>query len=639
MNIKLNLAQRDAVETTKGPLLILAGAGAGKTKTITERIVHIIKGGMSPHTILAITFTNKAAQEMRERVRMRLQEEGILRSEYESDFDRPLIKTFHSFGVYVLRKHGSLLGLTRNFIIKDSSDASTLLRQAMKDVGIDPKEKDPALFKNTISRFKSDMADVDTIVSNSTSHTTSLIAKVWRRYEEILQQENSVDFDDLLTKVVVLFKKNPEILSVYQKMFQYIHVDEYQDTNRVQYEICRMLSQAHNNICVVGDADQNIYSWRGANIENILRFEKDFPSAKVVTLEENYRSTHVILSAANNVISKNTIRKDKKLFTKRLGGDDISLVENYDEQSEALFVAKTCADIIEAGENPSEVAVLYRANFQSRVLEEAFLRLSVLGIKFFERKEVKDIISYLRAALVRESTTDLKRVFEFPKRGIGKITMLKIFSGDAASLPKSAYVKVAAVYTLLDEVKALLSDNSLSYVLEYIVRQSGAEEALLNGTDEDRERLENIRELVSVASKYDELDGNAAAELFFEESTLVSDQDTDSNQSGVKLMTVHASKGLEFNSVCIVGLENELFPHIRIGASKQTKEEQEEERRLFYVAITRARKKLYLTYTQVRTIYGNRDLRLPSPFIDDIPNEHLSFTTGEGRIDDVIVYV
>jgi DNA helicase II / ATP-dependent DNA helicase PcrA len=644
MNVVLNHTQKEAVEYTEGPLLIIAGAGAGKTKTLTERIVHIIKKGVSPHNILAITFTNKAAKEMQHRVLARLEEEGIVSHEY-NQFERPVIKTFHSFGVMIIRENAVRLGLNRHFTILDSSDALSVLKQATMAEGLDPKEHDPSKWRHIISRYKADFVSISDVEKEASSHSQQLLLRIWRRYEAHLQKENCLDFDDLLTKSVELLKSHKEVLSLYQKRFLYIHVDEYQDTNQVQYELCRLLAGTAHNICVVGDGDQNIYSWRGANIQNILSFEKDYPNTKTILLEENYRSTQNILLAANNVIKKNTIRADKNLFTKGAEGEPISIAQNYDDAAEAKYIARTCMELIESGTSPEQIAVLYRANFQSRAIEEACLRsgvpYQVLGVKFFERKEIKDVVSYLRVAINRNSLVDLKRAIETPKRGIGKVTLLKYISGEFSSLPQSMQQKIAQFEQLLDSIEESAKTKKISETISHIITASGLEKALASGTDEDRERLENIRELVSFATKYDNMESEDALEKFFEESTLVSDQDTEKEGfKGVKLLTVHASKGLEFDVVFIVGLEHDLFPHQRIGATKKNKEDSEEERRLFYVAVTRARSKLYLSYADIRTIYGSRQLQIPSEFLGDIGDTPVVYEdTGEADPFSTIVYL
>ena len=644
MKVTLNEKQLQAVLQAEGPLLVLAGAGAGKTKTITERIVHIIKSGTRPNNILAITFTNKAAKEMEERVNARLIEEGILDS-YSHFTDRPVLKTFHSFGVMVIRENAQALGLNRHFTILDTSDTLSTIKSCIVEEGLDPKEHEPSKYKNAISRYKGDFVDVDELARGANDHRTEILLRVWKLYTQKLAKSNSLDFDDLLVKTVELLKSNTDIRAHYQNRFKYIHIDEYQDTNQVQYELGRILAEKHHNICVVGDSDQNIYSWRGANIQNILNFQKDYPEAMHITLEQNYRSTQNILDAANAIIVKNTIRKDKKLFTEKGGGALIGLVQNWDEQCEANFVALKIKKLVESNYDPREIAVLYRANFQSRILEEAMLRhnvaYQVLGVRFFERKEVKDIVSYLRVALNRESLPDMKRALEMPKRGIGKVSMLKIFQGQSAELPKTMQLKLADFIRVLDEIEKTAKEATLSETISFIIKSSGIEKALASGTDDERERLENIRELVSLATKYDDLESEDALEKFFEESSLVSDQDTDTEEKNrTRMMTVHASKGLEFGTVFVVGLEQDLFPHRRIGTNKQSKEEQEEERRLFYVAITRAKERLYLCYADIRTIFGSRQINIPSIFIGDIPESLLEDIPGGERSDGgSVVYI
>jgi DNA helicase-2/ATP-dependent DNA helicase PcrA len=628
----LNERQKEAVECTEGPLLILAGAGAGKTKTLTERIARIIKNGVLPRNILAITFTNKAAKEMEGRIIDKLQKEGVM-NEYTSYRERPTIKTFHSLGVLILKENAHLVGMNKHFTILDTSDTTTLLKEILREQNIDEKTYEPARFRHTISRYKGDFISLESL--SGADYFTSLLVRVWTSYEKKLKEQNSVDFDDLILKSVKLLEGNDTVRKYYQNRFLYIHVDEYQDTSESQYRLCKLLAGEKKNICVVGDGDQNIYSWRGANIKNILSFSKDFEGAKEILLEENYRSTPEILEAANAVIAKNTIRKEKNLFTSQKGGDKISLVKSYDETGEALFIAKKIQTLLEEGEDPKEIAVLYRANFQSRVLEEGMLAAGVpyevLGTKFFDRKEIKDTLAYLRCAINRDSLPDLKRALEFPKRGFGKVTLIKLFSGQKDELSGTVKKKIVDFWTLLDKIKESAETKPLEETLTLIIKESGIEKELAEGSDEDKERLENIRELVSLSLKYEGMTPEESLERFLEESALVSDQDTlTEKRPAVKLMTIHASKGLEFNVVFIAGLEQDLLPHKRIGTSRKTKEESEEERRLFYVALTRARKKLYLSYTDLRTIFGTRQINTPSEFIADIPLSVTEDEEGEG---------
>lgn len=618
---QLNAAQHDAVNHTEGPLLIVAGAGAGKTKTLTERIIAIIKKGVDPRNILAVTFTNKAAKEMRERIVGRLEEEHII--EKENPYHHtPIIKTFHSLGLMMLSEQADSVGLLRHPTILDSSDSLSVIKRAVEQLGLDPKINDPSKIRSIISREKGDFVSYKQYKEKVATAQMDIVASIWRIYEEELKRQKAVDFDDLIVRAVHMLEDHEDIRNYYQNRFKYIHIDEYQDTNGAQYAFIKLLVKGeHNNICVVGDTDQNIYSWRGANIRNILNFEKDFVGAYTVLLEENYRSTGNILALANNAIKKNTVRTEKNLFTSQGGGDKISVSPCWDEGAEAEQVAKKCKTLIEEGELPATIAVLYRANFQSRILEEGFLKENVaynlLGTKFFERKEIKDVTSYLRVALNRSSQPDLRRVLETPKRGIGKVTIAKIFAGE--DIPAKASSKIGEVYEFLDKIMMTLETEPLSHVISMIIVDSGMEREMLEGGSEDAERLENARELVSLTVRYDSLNGIDALTQFLEETSLQSDQDNDTKEKGgVRLMTIHSSKGLEFNHVFVVGLEQDLFPHKNIGNRKRSKEEEEEERRLFYVAVTRARKHLYLSYAELRTIFGQKQINAPSEFLDDL---------------------
>jgi len=730
----LNKEQKEAALHRQGPLLIVAGAGAGKTKTITHRIVNLIKNGVAPEKILAVTFTNKAAKEMRERImgaislfdsknggqnvlertlgrsgddgQRKFSAENF-RGESENVLsEMPFVSTFHSLGVYIIKENARLLGLTRYFTILDEDDATKLIKDIVKEIGIDPKQYDPKKIKNIISREKGKfvhLADyTEKVLSLGEGWEGSfgkIVAQVWNLYEKQKMKENSLDFDDLLLKAVKLLKENEEIRKNYQEKWEYIHVDEYQDTNEVQYLMSKLLSENNQNICVVGDADQNIYSWRGANLKNILSFEKDYPKAKIILLEQNYRSTKNILEAANEVIKKNKYRPDKNLFTNNVEGEKIGLYEALSETDEADFVATKILEIMDSGtgclpestdifllknsscsrrrapkslrktpcsanenqtnsaslsfgEGWGEVAVLYRANFQSRALEEAMLRYNipyqVLGVKFFERKEIKDTLSYLRAALNPDSLSDIKRIINFPARGIGKVTLLKIFANQKETLPIKARIKIDNFYKTLEEIKEKISAQGgpasgwkASEIIKFVVKKSGIENELSNGDEEDLERLENIKELVTLALKYDNLTGEAGIEKLLEDASLASDQDSliineDRNKRGlpsinslkknttaaVKLMTVHAAKGLEFKYVFVVGLEDGLFPHERQNEI-QSGEDREEERRLFYVALTRAKEKLFLSFANFRTIFGARQINAPSEFLADIPADIL----------------
>ncbi len=629
-SVQLNAKQLEATEHISGPLLILAGAGAGKTKTITERVVKIVKSGIDPAHILCVTFTNKAAAEMRERILNRLKEESL----YDEYTQAPLIKTFHSLGLWILKRETDAAQLPKNFTILDSDDSRSIVKRILEGQGVDIKMYDPSKIRNAISREKGDFRTPEMYSSKIANYTMEIVHNTWKSYEKELRDQGAVDFDDLLLKTVEILRDNQNIREKYQNFFTHVHVDEYQDTNQTQYELSKLLTNPkNNNICVVGDTDQNIYSWRGANLKNIMNFETDFPGTKVVLLEENYRSTGNILELANIVIKKNTIRKDKRLFTQAGNGENIEILPSFDGESEAEWIALKCSDIIFAGVDPNEIAILYRTNFQSRIFEEKMLAHNVpyivLGTRFFERKEIKDVLSYLRAAFNPKSQPDLKRVFETPKRGVGKVTLAKLFSGEV--LTGTSATKVKSVFDFLQSVVSQSETATLSDVLTYILVESGIEKELKDDGDEGMIRLANISELITLAQKYDDELHTAqgfedSLDRFLELSSLSSDQDDDKKESsGVRLMTVHSSKGLEFEYVFIVGLEEDLFPSKNFSGRKQTKEEEEEERRLFYVAVTRARKKLFLSFAELRTIFGQRNIAAPSTFISDVPDDIVDY--------------
>ncbi|MEI6843290.1 MAG: UvrD-helicase domain-containing protein [bacterium] len=681
----LNTEQQKAVLATDGPVLIVAGAGAGKTKTITHRILHLIKTGVAPESILAITFTNKAAKEMKERVMKLLDnkkndqdcfslenpefasENTLPETEYSpageflrarsvdlrnvpskhspsahSVFSRPFVSTFHSLGVHILKENAEKLGLPRYFTIFDKSDSKKAMKEALTQLGIDPKEHLDKV-GHIISKEKGSGTSVGEYMENGAyDYTSEITKKVWQIYENILKRDGALDFDDLLLKTLGLFKRFPDVLERYQNRFQYIHIDEYQDTNKVQNDIVELLAQKYKNICVVGDTDQNIYSWRGAEIKNMLRFEKIYPTVTTIFLEQNYRSTKNILAVANEIIQKNEFRIPKKLFTENEIGEEIGVFEARNETDEAQFIAFKSKNLIENGVSADEIAVLYRANFQSRALEEAFLAFNVpyqmLGTKFFERKEIKDVLSFVRASLNYDALGDFARIINIPPRGIGKTSVQKIVAGAENDLPASMKIKLQNFRETLLDFRNVLEKEKPSDAIRYIIEKSGIEKMYSTGTEEDTERLENIMELVSLAKEYDEYEsgnseqiGTERIEKFLTDSSLAGDQDSlDGQKTGVRLMTVHASKGLEFPYVFISGLESDLFPHKGFG-DKKTKEDREEERRLFYVAITRAGKKLFLTHAQTRTIFGNTEINSPSEFLDDIPEKYTQKESYAGQ--------
>jgi DNA helicase-2/ATP-dependent DNA helicase PcrA len=624
----LNPAQKKAVLHKSGPLLIIAGAGAGKTKTLTHRILNLIVQGVEPTKILAITFTNKAAKEMKERVNHLIQTSKDLNLPI-NDTVSPFVSTFHALGVFLIRNEFETLGLKKHFSIYDRNDSKTSVKNIIKELGYDPKEYDPGLILNIISKSKSDLLTIDEFESSSVDNPSKELAvKVWRKYKIKLKEENALDFDDLLYVPTLILKDNKEVREKYQNFWEYIHIDEYQDTNEVQYQLVKMLTEKHQNICVVGDADQNIYSWRGATIKNILNFEEDYPNTTEIVLEENYRSTQNILGAANSVIQKNKKRKDKKLFTKNDEGEKLTVFNAHNEYNEGDFIVDRCRELLEKGVKEEEIAVLYRTNFQSRVLEEVFLRSKIsyqlLGTRFFDRKEIKDTVSYLKFAMNTSDLTSLGRIINFPTRGIGKVSYLKICEGNVAGLTGKAKEGYESFRMFIARLQDKIKNAKPTEVMKFLVEESGVENQLQKDKESGEDRILNIKELISLASKYDEIENGM--DQFLEDVSLLSDQDElNNNKNGVKLMTVHASKGLEFKHVFIVGLEQGLFPSDGFSEDK----DEEEERRLFYVAVTRAEEKVFLVYASFRNIFGRQVVNTPSEFIEDIEDDYLEIFENE----------
>lgn len=628
----LNAPQRAAVLHTDGPLLVLAGAGSGKTRVISHRIVHLIHQGTAPQQILAVTFTNKAAKEMRSRVLKLI--EAYPPSERALFDASPTVTTFHALGVSLMREWHDVLNLPKYFTIFDRSDSLKAVKLALERSQLDPKEYEPRTQLNRLSKLKSDGVTPEEAAGRTESYGDEITARVYAEYEKILQADKAVDFDDLLLRPWQLLRTNETVRKTLNERFTYLHVDEYQDTNAIQFRIAKLLAGERANLCVVGDIDQNIYSWRGADIKNVLQFEKNFPGAQTILLEENYRSTQTIIAASNQIIVKNKARIEKNVFTNNPVGDKITLFAAMNGGDEADYIARTAAEIRQAKAGES-IAVLYRTNFQSRLLEEAFLNYGVpyqlLGTKFFERKEIKDVLSYLRLALNPDNQTDLARVINEPSRGIGKVTLLKILGGERSSLTGATLAKVERFESIMESIRTKLKTANLSDSLKHIMTVSGFSAALEDeGTEDALSRLENLRELVSLATRYDESGGEAGALALLETAALQSDQDeleNDDTEPAVRLMTVHAAKGLEFDTVFIAGLEAGLFPHERLDDGKI---DTEEERRLFYVALTRAAKKLYLCYAHLRTIYGTERVNLPSEFLNDISPDLVELSEPKG---------
>jgi len=630
----LNTQQKEAVCMISGPLMVLAGAGSGKTRVITHRIVHLIHQGVAPHNILAVTFTNKAAREMRERaIDLVRQYPPSARAVLDS---HPTVSTFHALCVRLLREYHELLNLPRHFTIYDQSDAKRAVKRALGTAGYTTKQFEPRKVLSMISRAKGDGLTRSAYLESASTYPERVAGEVWEHYELILANEDALDFDDLLVKTRLLIEYNPMVRDALKKRYRYIHVDEYQDTNKVQFEIARLLAGEKHNICVVGDIDQNIYSWRGADIQNVLQFERQFPGAHTVLLEENYRSTQTIIAASNDIIKKNQNRVEKTVFTNNQEGEHIALFAAMTGADEAEYVAMTAKSLIADGASPSSIAVLYRTNFQSRSLEEAFLNFEIpyqlIGTKFFERKEIKDVLSYLRLALNPGSSADLARVVNTPARGIGKVTMMRLIEGKRDELTPATAKKVEQFDAIMMDIADAARTKKVSETLKFIIKRTGVEAHYKkNGTEEDLARLENLGELITHATRYDELDPEDAVVALIENAALQSDQDevkSDEEQDAVRLMTVHAAKGLEFPYVFITGMEEGLFPHERLDDRGV---DHEEERRLFYVALTRAQKKVFLTYAHMRTVFGSQRVNVPSSFLTDISDDYIDGEDPRGK--------
>ena len=623
MNLDLlNNEQKKAVTTTEGPLLVLAGAGSGKTRVLTTRIAYLIEElGINPENILAITFTNKASKEMKERILGML---GPIAYKIQ-------ISTFHSFGLYLLKRHYDLLGYDHNFTILDSDDVLTLIKKIIKEMNLDPKEYNPKAIRNKISGAKNELLDADSYSKYANNSYEEVVVDIYRKYEKKLKTNNSFDFDDLLMMPLKLFSGYPNILKEYQEKYQYILVDEYQDTNEAQYIMVKMLAAKYKNICVVGDESQAIYSWRGANYKNILNFEKDYKNAKTILLEENYRSTKTILNAANDIIKNNKERKDKNLWTNNDEGIKIKYHRCYDEKEEANYIKNEIKELINSGVNKSDIAILYRTNAQSRTLEEAMLRdnipYKVIGsFYFYNRKEIKDLIAYLKLLYNSNDDINLLRIINVPKRGIGLKTIENL--NERATLNNCSIYEVIdsgkelQFKNIIEELKKIKDNVTLTELIDLVLDKTGIKQELISeNTLEAEVRLENLEEFKSITRNFEETNGLISLEEFLEEISLVSDVEEHKNNSDVvTLMTVHSAKGLEFNNVFIAGMEEGIFPHTN---SFNELSGIEEERRLCYVAVTRAKEKLYIINARKRMLFGQENYNPPSRFINEISEEYL----------------
>ena len=650
---RLNPPQREAVSHLSGPLLILAGAGSGKTRVLAHRVAYLIATSYKPWQIVAVTFTNKAAGEMRDRISGLIGEEGAREA---------AIGTFHSICARILRRDGTAIGLTRSFTIYDRADQVALVKSVLRRLDLDEKRFSPTGMLAWIGQRKDELADVATALRQAANYYDETAARVYEAYQRQLGEDDAVDFDDLLMRTVFLFEQHPDVLAKYQSRWQQIMVDEYQDTNRAQYLICRHLASKHKNLAVVGDDDQSIYSWRGADLRNILDFERDYPDAKVVKLEQNYRSTQTILDAAHAVVSRNAGRKDKKLWTDRGTGTQITLFDAYNEYEEAEFVARQVEKLVGAGRRGGmqalltsragdedgtlkygDIAVAYRINAQSRVIEESFMRFGIPyqlvgGTRFYERREVKDALAYLRLARNPGDRVALGRIINVPARGIGAKTVEELGAwaesrgvslwqavqdaGQNPNLAARARAQLAVFADVMSGLMAMVPTEPPSAIFDAAVERSGLSAAIQDGTEEGEERWANVLELRAHAAEFDEIAAPEGMARFLEEVALVSDQDElDDVPDRVTLITLHAAKGLEFPVVFIVGMEEGLLPHRR---ALEDERELEEERRLTYVGMTRAKDRLYLVHAHHRSTYGVGAQSDPSRFLSELPEDLLA---------------
>ncbi|MGH2462838.1 MAG: ATP-dependent helicase, partial [Candidatus Limnocylindria bacterium] len=667
----LNPPQREAVEHVEGPLLILAGAGSGKTRVLAHRVAHLVATGVPPYQIVAVTFTNKAAGEMRDRIA------GLIGPEATRE---ATIGTFHAICARILRREGERIGLTRNFTIYDRADQLVVIKEALRRLDLDDKRFAPAALLVFVGQRKDELADPATAARQASGFWEETAARAYESYQRQLAESDAVDFDDLLLRVVLLFEQHPDVLARYQRRWTYLLVDEYQDTNRAQYRLCRLLAAVHHNLAVVGDDDQSIYSWRGADLRNILDFERDWPDAKVVKLEQNYRSTQTILDAAHAVVARVAGRKDKRLWTERGAGAAVSVFDAYNEYEEAEFVARQverlassadrrrgwaslltrradddagdAADGASGASGPlrfGDIAIAYRVNAQSRVLEEAFMRFGIPyqlvgGVRFYERREVKDALAYARLARNPADRVALERVINVPARGIGDRTVAELrgwadgrdaslwaaveAAADNPNLATRSRAALAGFAELVRGLVALAEVEPTSSVMEACLERSGLRAALEDGTEDGEERWANLVELRNHAAEFDEVAAPEGLARFLEEVALVSDQDTlEERPDRVTLITLHAAKGLEFPIMFMVGLEEGLLPYAR---ALDDERELEEERRLAYVGMTRAKDRLFLVHARHRSAWGSGGVEVePSRFLADLPEDLLE--VGGGR--------
>ncbi len=661
--MSLNSEQLRAVKHTNGPLLIIAGAGSGKTRVLTERLARLIEEKVAkPEEILTVTFTNKAASEIKERTLLRLNTSDHKQSKDQQIYpftnrvsNIPWMGTFHSIAVKILRRDAHFLGFTPQFTIYDADDQVSLIRSIFKRLNISPKQINPRSALGAISSAKNELIGVKEYENMARGSYQEIVTEIYQEYQKALRDAQSMDFDDLLFNTVRLLEGEETVRDRYQDMFRYVMVDEYQDTNHAQYMMIRLLCAKYNNICVVGDDDQSIYAWRGANIRNILEFEKDFQNVEIIKLEQNYRSTQKILEAGHSVVKQIRNRKDKKLWTENTEGENISVYQAMDEKDESYWITKKIDELLEKDPSGKNIAVLYRMNAQSRGLEEACLQMGIpyriVGtVRFYERKEVKDALAYLRIIFNPNDELSLLRIINVPTRKIGAKSISDLTTesrkNDTSSLNylldslmkgNSDKILTPAIIRFAEIIIKLINyaeDHNVTDLIDYVLRESGYYEMLAEDNEENRQRKQNLEELINVATKYREMSPQASLQAFLEEVALMEDNgrasknsNSDDDSSPITLMTIHSAKGLEFGHVFVAGVEEGIFPHSRAFDDAS---ELDEERRLAYVALTRAKTNLYLTYTTTRTTYGSRMGAVPSRFLSDLDSDLIDFSSFSG---------
>jgi DNA helicase II / ATP-dependent DNA helicase PcrA len=637
----LNQQQQKAVQSVQGPVLIVAGPGSGKTRVLTHRIAYLIQKNIPSENILAVTFTNKAAQEMKERVIRLVRNVGDVGDVGDKQFQQaksrakifgagrsdltiPTIGTFHAICLRILRREIDKLNYEKRFTIYDETDQLSLIKQITKDLQMDTSQIKPTALKENISRAKDELISAEFYQNEANEYWPKIVAQVYEKYQKALKKANALDFDDLIMLAVQLFQKYPVILEKYQNQWPYILIDEAHDTNLGQYTLINLLAQKYKNICLIADPDQSIYSWRGADLRNILNFEKDYPDAKVILLEENYRSTQNILSASHHIIIKNRERKEKKIWTKNQTGEPIQIIEAENEEDEGDFIIQEMENLFSQGFNLKDFTVLYRTNAQSRAIEEAFLKANfpykIIGaMRFYERKEIKDILAYLKLLINPNDLISLNRIINVPPRKIGKTTNHKLQMADY-KLNNGAFQNFSR---LIDYLRQAGQKLPLTKLINLVIQKTDYEKYIRDGSEDGERRWENIQELFTVTNRHDKTTPFLGLENFLEEITLLSSHDEVENEKDlVNLMTLHCAKGLEFPVVFMTGLEEGLFPHSK---SLLDSEQMEEERRLCYVGLTRAKQKVYLSFAKKRRIYGTVMVNLPSRFLGDIPDNLIEF--------------